>query len=89
MTQANTPGEPRQTLFPRLAAERDLSNQLGEALRQLCDKLDAIEKDSLGSFQIAAIHGVPYSGPNWSEDYNAAKAALAAWDASKSESRNG
>lgn len=47
-----------------------------EALRCLCDKLDAVDKASSGAFALAHIHGFPYQGPNWSKEYKIARALL-------------
>jgi hypothetical protein len=50
---------------------------LKESLLALCDKLDLVDKATLGTFTMAQIHGMPYSGPNWSDEYKAARALLA------------
>lgn len=57
-----------------LRAERD---KLREALTTLLNKLDEVDKDSRGVFQIAAIHGMPYQGANYSKEYAATRALLA------------
>jgi hypothetical protein len=58
------------------ALERSHAKLLG-ALRNLCDKLDAIKKpvDDLTVF--AYIHGYKYQGPSFVEEYDAARAAIA------------
>ena len=45
-------------------------------LRNLVDKLDAIDKVVTGVFVMAAIHGCEYSGPNYGEELKAARKVL-------------
>lgn len=52
------------------------SKNLHRAASALLTKLDAVEKATSAAFVIAAIHGIPYSGPNWSEEYQAVLTAL-------------
>lgn len=46
------------------------------ALKMLVDQVELCGKESAGIFQIAAIHGCEYRGPNWVKELEAAKAAL-------------
>jgi hypothetical protein len=48
-----------------------------EALKDLCDAVDATNEASVGIFQIASIHGCKYSGPTHQLELKAAKEALA------------
>jgi len=49
-----------------------------EAARALLEKLDAIEAHggALNAFNIAAIHGCPYTGPQYGEDMEALRTAI-------------
>lgn len=47
------------------------------ALKNLVEKLDAIEPHISNVCAIAQIHGVPYTGPNWADEIAAARAVLA------------
>ena len=53
---------------------------VSEAAKALCDKLDLINEDGrmTAAFQMAAIHGCEYDGPQYGEDLKALKDALAA-----------
>ena len=57
----------RERLLPVLAASD-----------ALLSKLDQVAKDTEGMFVMAHIHGQDYKGVNWSEEYRALRAALAA-----------
>lgn len=62
--------------------ERDLQAtalELRNALEQLLAKLDAIEAhpEFKSVFTLHMIHGGRYAGPNWKDEYEAARAALA------------
>ena len=50
--------------------------ELEKALRNLVDKLDAIDKVVTGVFVMAAIHGCEYSGPNYGEELKVARKVL-------------
>ncbi|HEY6339319.1 MAG TPA: hypothetical protein VIW68_12570 [Candidatus Sulfotelmatobacter sp.] len=54
--------------------------KLREALSELCTKLEEIEKHPsyLGIFSLAHCHGILYSGPNWKDSLERARAALGA-----------
>ena len=59
-------------------AVEDRVKVLADAGQALLTKLDAIDKATAGIFQIAAVHGVPYKGPNWVDEYKAMREALSA-----------
>jgi hypothetical protein len=61
---------------PRAAAGE--STELRAALENLLNKLDQVEEDTKGIFVMAQIHGKYYNGANWSKEYAAGRAALAA-----------
>jgi len=48
-----------------------------EALRSLVAKLKLIEKPVNNCIFISQMHGVPYSGPNWSAEMAEAEQVLA------------
>lgn len=50
--------------------------RLREALSNVLDCLDVIEKDTQGVFTMAAIHGMAYKGRNWRKEYKGAREAL-------------
>lgn len=52
-------------------------NKAVKVLAALLDKLDAIGKAQASVFQMAAIHGCPYTGPTWVDEYADARATLA------------
>ena len=48
----------------------DQAGELHEALVALLNKLDVVEKAISGVFVLAHVHGMPYSGPNYNEEYD-------------------
>ena len=50
---------------------------LREALAALINRVELCGKESAGVFQIAALHGCAYTGPNWVNELEAAKNVLA------------
>ncbi len=48
----------------------DQAGELREALVALLDKLDAMEGPLNGMCMMGHIHGSPYDGPQWGEEYN-------------------
>ena len=40
------------------------------AMVELLDKLDVVEKAISGMFVLAHVHGMPYNGPNYKEEYD-------------------
>jgi hypothetical protein len=46
------------------------------AVRKLLSKLDQVDNDTAGIFELAHIHGQGYKGANWREEYDAVFALL-------------
>jgi hypothetical protein len=61
-----------------LAPSEERPREVLAAGEALLDKLDAIDKDASykSIVTIAHIHGCDYTGPNWSAEYDALRAAL-------------
>ena len=51
--------------------------RLRAALGNLVEAVDQSSKDAIGIYQIAAIHGMPYTGRKYGDELIAAQAALA------------
>lgn len=49
---------------------QDRHRELQAAMVTLLDKLDVVEKAISGVFVLAHIHNMPYSGPNYKEEYD-------------------
>jgi len=58
------------------ACALETSKPLIEAATALLAKLDEIERDTSGIFVMAHVHGMPYKGPNWAEEYKAMRTTL-------------
>ena len=56
---------------------------LRETLRALVDQVKLCGKESAGIFQIAALHGCEYRGPNWVTELAVAESVLAELPESK------
>ncbi len=50
--------------------------QITEKATAFLDKLDEITPAVVGAFQMAQIHGMPYTGPNWKAEYDALRLAM-------------
>jgi hypothetical protein len=50
--------------------------RLKNVTQALVDKLEAMEEDLNDCIQMSAVHGMPYTGPNWGEEIEDAKAVL-------------
>lgn len=56
-----------------------------DALRATNLKLDSMEGPVNACVVFRAVHGIPYSGPNWGNEHAANAAIIAAYDAKHSE----
>lgn len=57
-------------------ARQQRIEELEKILKNLCDDLDQVAKDSFGIFQLAAVHGMPYTGKSWKSSLSAARSVL-------------
>ena len=51
--------------------------ELAAAARALCERLREVDDAVTAAFQIAALHHMPYSGPNYDEELKAVENILA------------
>ena len=51
--------------------------ELKAAARALCERLREVDADIGGAFAFMAIHGMPYTGPNYGEELKALEDILA------------
>ena len=48
------------------------------------NKVEAVAKATEGMFVLSQIHGMPYRGPNWADEFQALKQAIAKYKETKS-----